>query len=90
MNTVKHIPLIIDGKDYILDLVDRDGDDLVAIKSICRAVGINDATQARRISGDPRFSYSHMTATGSDGKRYKMFCIPVEQVSDWATPTVAN
>ena len=83
MNTVKHIPLVIDGKDYIIDLIDRDGDDMVAIRSICEAVGLDRKTQQRKIQSNPRFKWGHMTSVASDGKNRGMLCIPVRQVGMW-------
>lgn len=56
---------------------------MVAIKPLCTALNIDWANQWRKLQGNPRFSCSHMTITGADGKRYEMVCLPAEQVADW-------
>ncbi|RLD04707.1 MAG: hypothetical protein DRI65_10180, partial [Chloroflexota bacterium] len=31
----------------------------------------------------PRFSWGDMTSTGSDGKQYRMFCLPLDEIGAW-------
>lgn len=62
---------------------DGEGNPWVNVRSVCLAVGIDDKTQRRKIEADPSFSWGHMTSTGSDGKQYVMFCIPLDQLNAW-------
>lgn len=57
----------------------------VAVKPICQALGIDDKSQRNRIQTDEILSSVGvvLTSTGSDGKQYDMFCIPVKFVFGW-------
>jgi len=55
----------------------------VAIKPLCKKMGINEVAQRRKIERDPRFSRCLIASTGADGKKYQMFCIPAHQVGVW-------
>ena len=58
---------------------------LVPIKPICEALGIDSKVQRQKIQDDSDLSSVGVlsTSTGSDGKQYEMFCLPIEFVFGW-------
>lgn len=66
-------------------LVGQDPEQLVPIKPICQALGINTEAQRQRIKRDEllslvvRQTYSY----GANGKRYKMTALPLEFIFGW-------
>lgn len=66
-------------------LVLNDPNQPVPIKPICEALGIDDKVQRNKISEDEILSSVRVlsTSTGSDGKRYEMFCLPYEFIFGW-------
>jgi hypothetical protein len=57
----------------------------VAIKPICKALGIDEEAQRQRLNNDPILSSVTLTskATGADGKSYEMVTIPFKYVFGW-------
>lgn len=73
--TINNVAIVvIDGKQQ-----------LVPIKPICELLGVDFEGQRQRIKRDEIYSsVAFMTkATGSDGKEYEMFCLPIEFISGW-------
>ena len=69
-----------------VDILIIEGDEKrVAIKPICQALGIDHDVQRKRLNDDPILSSVTVlsTATGADGKQYKMVTIPFEYVFGW-------
>lgn len=66
-------------------LLIENGEKRVAVKPICQALGIDEDAQRRRLKNDPILSSVTVlsTATGNDGKEYKMVTIPFEFVFGW-------
>ena len=63
--------------------VRKDGEIWVPINRLCENLGIDRKRQQEKLRNDVRFSWGHMSLTGPDGKKYKMGCIPVDQISGW-------
>lgn len=63
----------------------ENGEKRVAVKPICDALGIDSKTQIDRIKTDPILGSvgGFSPSTGSDGKTYEMFTIPLEFVFGW-------
>jgi hypothetical protein len=80
---VKELRIPIKNWELIAMINEQDGEQLIAIKSICEQLGLDDKSQRRRIQSDPRYRWGHMTSTGSDGKKYRMLCLPVKQLNVW-------
>lgn len=61
------------------------GDILVPIRPICEAIGIDPEGQRRKLSEDEDLNSvaDLRSATGTDGKQYKMLCIPLLYVYGW-------
>lgn len=59
--------------------------DLVPIKPICEALGIDESSQRKKIYEDDFFSSVAVlsTATGSDKKEYEMLCLPLPYIFSW-------
>jgi hypothetical protein len=66
-------------------LVIENGQKIVPIKPICEALGIDVDSQRQKIKDDQILSSVAVlsTATGSDGKQYEMFCLPLKYVFGW-------
>jgi P22_AR N-terminal domain len=65
--------LYIDGKEY------------VAIKPICEALGLNWASQFKRIKSDEILNSVVVvtTTTGRDKKQYEMVVLPIDKLNGW-------
>lgn len=79
----KETVLVVNNID-IISLTDYD-EPLIPIKPICDALGIAFAPQFSKIKEDPDLSsvVTLSVMTGSDGKSYKMQCLPLEFVYGW-------
>lgn len=66
-------------------LVIENGEKLVPVKPICQALGVDFAAQKEKIEKDEILGsvVGLSPTTGSDGKTYEMFCIPLEFVFGW-------
>ena len=58
---------------------------LVPIRPICQALGVDSKAQRRRIFDDLILSSVGVTvtSTGADGKSYEMLCLPVRFIFGW-------
>lgn len=85
MNIIMKTELIqFHGNDLVA--VHRDDDKVyVAIRPICDAMALDWEPQRKRIYRDLILSSvaSMMEATGGDGKRYKMICLPLDMLNGW-------
>ncbi|WP_289054995.1 phage antirepressor N-terminal domain-containing protein [Carboxylicivirga marina] len=70
--------------DISLVLID-DAEKLVPIKPICEALGIDAKSQRSKIQNDEILGSIGVlsTSTGSDGKKYEMFCLPYMYALGW-------
>ncbi len=61
------------------------GQNYVAVKPVCEALGIDHSPQIRDIKEDPilRSTVVSMTIVATDGKQREMFCIPLKFVFGW-------
>jgi len=73
--TINHIDL----------LIVENGQKIVPIKPICDILGIDMESQRKKIRSDEILGSVAVlkTATGSDGKQYVMYCLPLEFVFGW-------
>jgi hypothetical protein len=62
-----------------------DDEELVPVKPICEALGIDYPTQFTRLKEDPILSsvVGLNPTTGKDGKTYEMQCLPIKYVFGW-------
>lgn len=74
---------VVDFHGDKLQAVERDGRVLAAIRPLCEALGMNMATQLRKLHGKAWAVVVMMTTTGSDGKRYEMACLDVDSIPMW-------
>jgi hypothetical protein len=61
------------------------GKDLIPIKPICEALGINSKAQIDKIKSDDFFKPSGVlnTSVGGDEKNREMFCLPIKYIFGW-------
>lgn len=73
----------INGIDIMT--VEKDGEIYVPIKQICEAIGIDAKNQRYKIQSDDLFASVGViiTSTGSDGKNYDMFALPLKFIYGW-------
>ncbi len=70
--------------DNVLTVVtDQAGQQFVAVRPICDALGIQHQRQNEKLGSDPRFNRIHMATVGPDGRIREMSCIPLSQVNGW-------
>lgn len=70
----------------------RDGEAFVPVRPICEIMGLDWASQHRKLTApESRSRCTMMVATGADGKRYQMFCIAYPDFLMWlATITISR
>lgn len=61
----------------------KDGEPHVAMRRVVENLGLDWATQQRKLSEQQRFSCGHMPMTGADGKTYQMLAMPVAKLPLW-------
>lgn len=68
-----------------VDIVSTSDEQLVAIKPICEALGIDYKVQWQKIKDSEDLSSTMVLSTtvGSDGKEREMCCLPVEFIYGW-------
>lgn len=68
-----------------VDIVATSDEQMVPIKPICEALGIDVENQRKKIQDDEDLSSVAVlsTATGADGKQYEMLCLPIRYVFGW-------
>ena len=66
-------------------IVPKDGEELVPIRPICDALGLNISGQHQRINRDPILNSVVCTVhtTAADGKRYEMVALPLKFTFGW-------
>jgi hypothetical protein len=70
-------------KDKEIEVVNRQGKMWVSVRHVCEALGIDFSWQRQKILSNELFSCGDIPTTGSDGKRYEMFCIQSDQAHLW-------
>lgn len=68
-----------------VDIIATSDEQLVAIRPICEALGIDRKRQQDKIKEHPIQSAvgGLKPLTGADGKQYEMFCLPLEYIFGW-------
>lgn len=81
----------INGVEIFAEVTD-DGTIYVPIKPICEAIGVDPEGQRQRIERHYilRSVAFTLKATGADGKKYEMLCLPLEYVYGWLFTIDAN
>lgn len=56
----------------------------VAMRSIVEGIGLDWTGQRKKLNAQKdKFSCRHISSTASDGKKYKMLCIPLKKLNGW-------
>jgi len=65
--------------------VDDHSTQLVPIRPICEALGVNYSSQYEKLKEHPLFASAILLSrtTGADGKQYEMACIPLSHLTGW-------
>lgn len=68
-----------------VDIVATSDEQLVPIRPICEALGVDFAGQRKKIQEDEDLnSVVDLTpSTGADGKQYEMLCLPIRYIFGW-------
>lgn len=80
--SVEHAIIEYNGTQ-INAVIDQDGTKWVAMRPIVAGIGMNLEGQRQKLQNDPKFSCLDIRATGSDGKKYKMLCLPFDELAAW-------
>ena len=86
----KTFPINLRDRTFNAVVVTVSGKDMVVGKPVCDAIGVDDRAQQRKLENNPQFSCGLITATGTDGKSYEMWAIPLEEVAMWLCGINAN
>ena len=64
--------------------VKQDNIEYVAMRSIVEGIGLDWAGQRKKLNSQKdKFSCRHISSTASDGKEYKMLCVPLKKLNGW-------
>ncbi len=68
-----------------VDIVATSDEQLVPIRPICEALGVDFAGQRKKIQEDEDLSsvVDLTPSTGADGKQYEMLCLPIRYIFGW-------
>ena len=68
-----------------VDIIATSDEQMIAIRPICEALGISVERQRKKIQEDEDLNSvaALRAATGADGKRYEMLCLPVRYIFGW-------
>jgi len=81
---MRSLKLTVGGIDLVALIGSHDGEDMIAVKPICEALGLDWKTQHRKIiKNNERLNCGHMTIVAEDGKQREMLCIPIKKVAAW-------
>ena len=81
---MRSLKLTVGGIDLVALIRSHDGEDMVAVKPISEALGLDWAGQYKKISNDlERLNCRHMSIVAEDGKQREMLCIPIKKVAIW-------
>jgi len=79
---MKELRIPIKNWELIAVINELDGEQFVAIYPICVQLGLDPASQKRKIYKDPRYRVCHMTHPSAGGTQ-KMLCLTVKQLNVW-------
>lgn len=70
----------------------EEGHRMIPVKTVCTIVNVDFQTQDNWLKDHPFFSqlYRLAYATGADGKRYEMRCLPIFDVNSWVASISMN
>lgn len=68
-----------------VDIVATSDEQLIPIRPICEALGIDAKVQRQKIQDDEDLSSTGVlsTSVGADGKEREMFCLPIRYIFGW-------
>lgn len=71
-------------RNQSVQAVQHNGTVFVAMRPISENIGLEWSGQQKKLAKQGgKFSCVHIPTTGSDGKRYKMLCIPLRKLNGW-------
>jgi hypothetical protein len=80
---VKELRIPFKGWDLIAFLNEKDGSEMVAVRPIAEAIGLDWKSQHRKITNDSDLTCGHMTTRDSIGRPQEMLCLPVMEINLW-------
>lgn len=81
---MRSLNLCVGGVDLVAMIAERDGEDMVAVRPICEALGLDWAGQTVKLSKmRDRINCCDITTVAEDGKNRSMLCIPIKKVAAW-------
>ena len=85
MTTERETAVAVINHAKITIVTNGRGEQLVPVRPICQALGIDEESQRKKIYRDSILSSTAvtMTAVGADGKNRDMLCLPMEFIPGW-------
>ncbi|CAI2429640.1 P22_AR N-terminal domain [Serratia proteamaculans] len=76
--------VVVSFRNQPMQAIQRDGSVFVVMRPVCEGIGLDWAAQTVKLKRmRDKFSCCDIATTGSDGKRYKMLCIPLRKLNGW-------
>lgn len=80
---MRSLSLNVGGVDLVAMIGERDGEDMVAVKPICEALGLSWSRQQKKLSNGAERLRCSLMAIPSAGGIQNMLCIPIKKVAAW-------
>lgn len=81
---MRSLNLCVGGVDLVAMIGERDGEDMVAVKPISDALGMDWSRQRKKLDQNKeRLNCGLMYYGSKDGKDREMLCIPLKKVAAW-------
>lgn len=80
---MNRLELNVNGINLVAYIASHGGEQWVAIKPLCEALGLKVQTQQKRIHNNPQFKVAPISGVPSSGGPQETLCIPVRQIGMW-------
>lgn len=88
---MEKLTLNVCGTELTTFMSKKDGEQLIALRPLCEALGIRFNQQLEKIKKNPQFQLHYLSSTvAQDGKNRTMACIPAREVGMWVCNINAN
>lgn len=81
---MRSLNLCVGGVDLVAMIAERDGEDMVAVRPICMALGLSWGSQQQKLTKmKDRLMCIDIDTRDSIGRQQQMLCIPIKKVAAW-------
>lgn len=87
---MRSLKLCVGGVDLVAMIAERDGEDMVAVRPICEALGLSWPRQSRKLESNQGLMCCLMATHDTLGREQQMLCIPIKYVAFWLCTINSN